>query len=97
MVLISICYSAFGQSSSHQYVTVVAEPDHADWTYHVGEKVNITAYAIRENVRMKDCEITYSYGPGATVWRTSVCRRPRNLDSPVCASRCHWTAAPTRR
>ena len=63
MVLISISYSAFGQSSSHQYVTVVAEPDHADWTYHVGEKVNITAYAIRENVRMKDCEITYSYGP----------------------------------
>lgn len=54
---------ALAQSSSHQYVTVVAEPDHADWTYHVGESPRFTAYAIRENVRMADTEITYSYGP----------------------------------
>ena len=62
-IVMSICFTGLSQSSSHQYVTVVAEPDHADWAYHVGEKVNITAYAIRENVRMRDCEITYSYGP----------------------------------
>ena len=55
--------AALGQSSSHQYVTVVAEPDHADWTYHVGETAQFTAYAIKENVRLTDCEITYSYGP----------------------------------
>lgn len=53
----------WAQSSSHQYVTVVAEPDHADWTYHVGETPHFTAYAIRENVRMANTEITYSYGP----------------------------------
>lgn len=53
----------FAQSSSHQYVTVVAEPDRADWTYHVGETPHFTAYAICENVRMTDTEITYSYGP----------------------------------
>ncbi|MBQ4291373.1 MAG: acetylxylan esterase [Muribaculaceae bacterium] len=51
------------QSSSHQYVTVVAEPNHADWTYHVGESAHFTAYAIRENVRMPNVKITYSYGP----------------------------------
>ena len=55
--------AAAAQSSSHQYVTVVAEPDHADWTYRVGEEVHITAYAIKENVRMPNAEITYSYGP----------------------------------
>ena len=54
---------ATAQSSSHQYITVVAEPDHDDWTYHTGEQVNFTAYAIKENVRMKGAEITYSYGP----------------------------------
>ncbi len=54
---------SWAQSSSHQYVTVVAEPDHDDWTYRTGEKVNFTAYAIKENVRMKGTEITYSYGP----------------------------------
>ena len=51
------------QSSSHQYITVVAEPDHADWTYHVGQEAHFTAYAIRENVRMVNTDITYSYGP----------------------------------
>lgn len=54
---------AVAQSSSHQYVTVVAEPDHADWTYHTGEQARFTAYAIRENVRITNAEITYSYGP----------------------------------
>lgn len=58
-----ILMTALAQSSSHQYVTVVAEPDHADWTYHTGETVHFTAYAIKENVRMTDTEITYSYGP----------------------------------
>lgn len=59
--LISLIASA--QSSSHQYITVVAEPDHADWTYRVGEKASFTAYAIKENARMRDVEISYSYGP----------------------------------
>ena len=54
---------ALAQSSSHQYVTVVAEPDHADWIYHTGETAHFTAYAIKENVRMTDTEITYSFGP----------------------------------
>lgn len=62
-LVLNICANVFAQSSNHQYVTVVAEPDHADWTYHVGEKVNFTTYAICENVRLKGCEITYSYGP----------------------------------
>ena len=61
----ALCFIAMAvaQSSSHQYITVVAEPDHADWTYHVGETAHFTAYAICENVRMANTEITYSYGP----------------------------------
>ncbi|MBQ7691211.1 MAG: acetylxylan esterase [Muribaculaceae bacterium] len=62
-LLASFCLTSAAQSSSHQYVTVVAEPDHADWTYHVGETAHFTAYAIKENVRMANTEITYSYGP----------------------------------
>ena len=54
---------ALSQSSSHLYVTVVAEPDHVDWIYRTGETAHFTAYAIKENVRMRDTEITYSYGP----------------------------------
>lgn len=61
MTLVAV--AALAQSSSHKYITVVAEPDHEDWTYRVGEQAQVTAYAIKENVRMKDVEITYSYGP----------------------------------
>lgn len=63
IMLLGIFMVASAQSSNHQYITVVAEPDHADWTYHVGEKVHITAYAIKENALMRNTEIAYSYGP----------------------------------
>ena len=48
---------------SKQYITVYAEPDHADWVYACGEKAAFTLYAIKENVRMPLTEIEYSYGP----------------------------------
>ena len=63
IAVLGVSIVTLAQSSSHQYVTVVAEPDHADWTYHTGETAHFTAYAIKENVRMRDTEITYSYGP----------------------------------
>ena len=63
LLAIMVALAAVAQSSSHQYITVVAEPDHADWTYKTGQQAEITAYAIKENVRMTGVEITYSYGP----------------------------------
>ncbi len=51
------------QSQSHQFVTVVAEPDHSDWTYARGETAKFTAYAIKENCRMVGVKISYTYGP----------------------------------
>ena len=32
---------------SRQYITVVAEPDHADWIYRCGEKATFTLYALK--------------------------------------------------
>ncbi|MBQ0120020.1 MAG: hypothetical protein KBT13_02710 [Bacteroidales bacterium] len=63
LLMTLVAVAALAQSSSHKYITVVAEPDHEDWTYRVGEQALVTAYAIKENVRMKGVEITYSYGP----------------------------------
>ena len=95
--VLALSLTAVAQSSSHQYITVVAEPDHADWTYHVGERAQITAYAIKENVRMPNTEITYSYGPDKldavytgkvttdrNGWHTLPCRVPRRQVSPAC-------------
>lgn len=70
---------AAAQSSSHKYITVVAEPDHQDWTYKVGQQAIITAYAIKENVRIKDVEISYSYGPDKLeATKTGTVRTDRN-------------------
>ena len=48
---------------ARQYITVVAEPDHADWIYRRGEKATFTLYALKENARMPLTEIEYSFGP----------------------------------
>ena len=48
---------------SKQFITVYAEPDHSDWIYSCGEKAVFTLYAVKENVRMPNAEISYSYGP----------------------------------
>ncbi len=48
---------------ARQYITVVAEPDHADWIYRCGEKATFTLYALKENARMPLTEIEYSFGP----------------------------------
>lgn len=48
---------------SKQYVTVYAEPDHADWNYSVKENAEFNVYAVCENVRMAFQTINYSYGP----------------------------------
>ena len=58
--ILAVCALA---QPSRQYVTVYAEPDHADWNYKVGESASFTLYAVCENVRMAGQEITYSYGP----------------------------------
>ena len=57
------CIGSLFAQPSKQYVTPVAQPDHEDWVYKCGETVNITLYAVRENVMMPNTVIEYSYGP----------------------------------
>ena len=61
-LLLTAIQTAFSQPSK-QYITVYAEPDHADWVYARGEAAELTLYAVKENVRMHLTEISYSYGP----------------------------------
>ena len=56
-------FSATAQSQSKSYITVIAEPDHADWIYDCGQKASFRLYAIKENAVMPLTEIEYSYGP----------------------------------
>ena len=60
-MLLMMCSAA--SQPSKQFITVYAEPDHADWVYACGEKAELTLYAVKENVRMPLTDIEYSYGP----------------------------------
>jgi len=61
--LLLMALSTAQAQPSKQFITVYAEPDHADWVYACGEKATFTIYAVKENVRMPFTEIEYSYGP----------------------------------
>jgi len=63
LALFLLAVSTGTAQPARQYVTVYAEPDHADWVYSCGEKAVFTLYAVKENARMPLTEISYSYGP----------------------------------
>ena len=44
-------------------VVVTVEPDHADWKYNVGEKVNYTVEVRREGSLVKNVSVDYQMGP----------------------------------
>ena len=62
-VLLPFALSLSWAQPSKQYITVYAEPDHADWVYTCGQQAEFTLYAVKENVRMPLTEIEFSYGP----------------------------------
>ena len=45
-LLLALALTAFAQPSK-QYVTVYAEPDHADWVYACGLQAEFTIYAVK--------------------------------------------------
>ena len=44
-------------------VVVTVEPDHADWHYKTGEKVNFTVEVRQEGTLLKNVAIDYAMGP----------------------------------
>ena len=57
------CLLAVGQRNNQKdYVTVMFVPDHADWTYEVGETVRIDVSVRKHYVAIPDLDITYEWG-----------------------------------
>lgn len=44
------------------YVTVMLTPDHDDWLYRCGEKVELTLQVMQFNVALKNQEVSYEWG-----------------------------------
>lgn len=57
----------FGLSASAQIrgneITVTVTPDHKDWTYKTGEKVNFTISVMRSGTLVDNAEVSYELGP----------------------------------
>lgn len=44
-------------------VRIIVTPDHADWTYRVGEQAQFTVSVVREQCLVSDARVSYELGP----------------------------------
>ena len=54
--------ASFGQPTA-QFVKVVVAPDHADWTYHAGDRVKFTITVLQNGNPLHDVRVRYEIGP----------------------------------
>jgi cephalosporin-C deacetylase len=62
LLLCLIGIKSFGQPP-RLLVTVLVAPDHADWTYKVGEKVNFNITVLKEGSPLENCKVDVWVGP----------------------------------
>ncbi|MDH6306901.1 cephalosporin-C deacetylase [Parabacteroides sp. PF5-5] len=48
---------------SQKLIRIIIEPNHADWTYRVGEEAEVSIYVLKNNVRLSNITVKCSYGP----------------------------------
>ena len=61
--LVVACSLAIQAQPSEKFIKVNIAPDHSDWIYKPGEKVVFHVLVTRNDVPVKDAEITYELGP----------------------------------
>ena len=57
----NLCYSQ--KTNIKDYVRVEITPNHDDWTYRVGEEASFQIRVVRNNVPLKNVDLTYEIGP----------------------------------
>ena len=60
-ILFSVLFS-YAQPRE-QFIKVLVAPDHADWTYHTGEKVKFTITVLQNGNPLKNSFVKYEIGP----------------------------------
>lgn len=56
--------SVYAQKKNiREYVHIEIVPDHENWTYNIGEKVNFTIRVIQRNIPLKNIPLQYEIGP----------------------------------
>ena len=60
---LALCGASMAQTTQQrQYVTVVFTPDHDDWLYRCGEKVELSLQVVQFNAALKNVDVHYSWG-----------------------------------
>ena len=60
---LAFCGAGMAQvTQQRQYVTVEFTPDHDDWMYKCGEKVELTMRVVQFNAALKNTDVHYSWG-----------------------------------
>ncbi len=62
------------RTDKKDYVTIVMQPNHEDWTYKVKEKVELEVKVVKHYCAMKDVEVECKWGPelGKTEWEQTL-------------------------
>ena len=59
--LSDLCYAQ--KTNIKDYVRIEIAPDHDDWTYRVGETASLQLRVVRNNIPLKNVELSYEIGP----------------------------------
>ena len=51
------------RTDKKDYVTIVMQPKHDDWTYKLNEKVELKVEVVKHYCPIKDVEVSYEWGP----------------------------------
>jgi len=67
-ILFSVCFAAaialsISAQPRRELVKVIVSPDHADWTYEVGERAEFSIIVLKNNVALEGIEIKYVIQP----------------------------------
>jgi cephalosporin-C deacetylase-like acetyl esterase len=58
-----LCAGILGAQPPRTRISVILEPDRADWTYRVGQEASIRVYVLKNNVPLSNLTVRCAYGP----------------------------------
>lgn len=65
-LLFILCVYAFANGQPREeYIKVIIAPDHADWTYDIGERPEFSISVLKNNVPMESVKVQYTIEPDA--------------------------------
>ena len=69
------------RTDKKDYVTILLQPDHDDWTYALGENVKLSVSVVKHSCLMEDVEVVCEWGPElrSSEWKKTFQSKKKNV------------------